>query len=203
MRTRNARGTGYIVTDLVGGTTDYVTWTQLQTMYAAGWTIGNHTKAHIDLTTQSLADQQAALLAARTALNAHGMTNVDYVAYPNGNYNADTLTAMANLSMRTGRTINKSNLVSPLMQPYEITQQSIQRSTTLTTAKSWIDTARSRQEIVVLTLHDISSSPYTYGWYTDRFQSLVDYCIQQGVVILTMDDLYRLQSSDITIPGAR
>ena len=110
---------------------------------------------------------------------------------------------MANLSMRSGRTISVSNFVSPLTRPYEIPQRGVQRSTTLATAKSWIDTVKSRQEIVVLTLHDISSSPTSVGWYTDRLQSLVDYCIQQGVAILTMDDLYRLQSGDITIPGAR
>ena len=36
--------------------------------------------------------------------------------------------------------------------------------------------------------------------YIDLFQDLVDYIISQGVPVLTMDELYRLQSGDITIP---
>ena len=201
MNAHNVRGTGNAVTDWVG-TTDRVTWTQLQEMYANGWTIGNQTKANTSLTTLSLADQQAALLAARIALINHGMTNVDYVAYPSGGYNADTLTAMANLGMRSGRTLLAFNNVSPLVKPYEIAQRSITRSTSLATVQSWVNTAISRQEILVLTLHDISASPSTSGWYLSSFQSLVDYCITQGIPIITMDDLNKLQSGNITIPVA-
>jgi uncharacterized repeat protein (TIGR02543 family) len=60
--------------------------------------------------------------------------------------------------------------------------------------------AISRGEILVLTLHDISANPSTSGWYTDLFQNLVDYIISQGVPILTMDELYLLQSGNIRIP---
>ena len=55
-------------------------------------------------------------------------------------------------------------------------------------------------EILVLTLHDISESPSSYGWYKQLFQDLVDSIISQGVPILTMDELYRLQSGNIRIP---
>ena len=63
-----------------------------------------------------------------------------------------------------------------------------------------MNTAISRQEILVLTLHDISASPSTSGWYLSSFQSLVDYCITQGIPIITMDDLDRLETENITIP---
>ena len=42
MQTHNVRGTGYIPTNLVGGT-GQVAWGQLQEMYGQGWTIGNQT----------------------------------------------------------------------------------------------------------------------------------------------------------------
>ena len=201
MEPKNVRGTGYIITNQVD-TIDRVTWPQLQDIYATGWTIGNHTSAHTTLTTLSLSGQEAALAAARDALNAHGLMNVDYVAYPYGNYNADTLTAMANLGMRSGRTLLNFNNLSPLTNPYEIAQKSVGRATTWETTKGYIDTAVSRGEILVLTLHDISANPTSSGMYIDPFQDMVDYIIAQGVPIITMDDLYRLQSSDITIPQA-
>ncbi|MHB8124013.1 MAG: InlB B-repeat-containing protein, partial [Desulfuromonadaceae bacterium] len=129
MEPRNVRGTGYIITNQVD-TIDRVTWAQLQEIYDTGWTVGNHTAAHTTLTTLSLSGQEAALLAARNALNSHGLTNVDYVAYPYGNYNADTLTAMANLGMRTSRTLLNFYNVSPLTNPYELAQKSIGLTTT-------------------------------------------------------------------------
>jgi uncharacterized repeat protein (TIGR02543 family) len=199
MQSRNVRGTGYIPTDLVG-TSGQVTWSQLLEMYNAGWTIGNGSKNNIDLTTLSLTEQQAALAAAHDALIANGILNADYVAYPAGKYNADTLAAMANLSMRTGRSLLTFNNLSPLASPFEIAQRTILKSTSLSTAESWVNTAIARQEILVITIQGLSSTPGTNDWYISRFQSLVDYCIGQGIPIITMDDLYQLQSGDITIP---
>jgi hypothetical protein len=63
-----------------------------------------------------------------------------------------------------------------------------------------VNTAIARQEILVITIQGLSSTPGTNDWYISRFQSLVDYCIGQGIPIITMDDLYQLQSGDITIP---
>jgi hypothetical protein len=171
-------------------------------MYGDGWIIGNHSKSHTNLTGLSLADQMLALLGARDALIAHGMTNVDYVAYPFGAYNADTLTAMSNLGMRNGRTILEFNNVAPLVRPFEIAQRAVGQVTSLATVKGWVDTAKARQEILVLTFHDIGISPTSNGWYIDRFQSVVTYCMQQSIPILTMDDLYRVQSNPILIPLA-
>ena len=158
--------------------------------------------AHIDLSTLSLSDQQAALLGARNALIAHGMSNVDYVAYPFGGYNADTLTVMANLGMRSGRTLLDFNIVLPLTNPYEIAQGTIYQDTPLAKVRHWMDIAIDRQEILVLMLHDISTTPTIYGWSLDWFHTLVDYCIQKRIPFITMDDLYRLQSGSITIPVA-
>jgi peptidoglycan/xylan/chitin deacetylase (PgdA/CDA1 family) len=203
MSTRNVRGTAYIVTNWVNNST-YMTWNQLQALYAGGWTIGNKTMSNVRLTTLSEADQEATFQGNRAALNAHGMTNVDYVAYPGSLYNSDTLVAMANLGMRTGRTLLSFNLSSPIQSPFEVAQKELTGTTTLATAQSWIDTINSRKETLVITLYGLSTSPANgTDWYVDRFQALINYCIQQGVPIITMDDLYRLQSGNITIPGPR
>ena len=201
MQSRNVRGTGYIPTNLVGNS-GQVTWDQLLEMYNAGWTIGNQTSTNVDLTTLSYDDQVTELLAARTALNTNGILNADYVAYPGGKYNPDTLNAMQNLGMDTGRTLLTFNNLSPLTSPYEISQRSIVRTTLLSTAQDWVNTAIVRQEILVITIQGLSNSPVSSDWYISRFQSLVEYCISQGVPIITMDDLFQLQSGDVTIPDA-
>ena len=205
MNTEKVRGTSFVITNGVTDTIDrysyYVTWQQLQELYSAGWTIGNHTVDHTNLTSLSLADQEAKLRAARLALNDHGMTNVDYVAYPFGVYNADTLTAMANLGMQNGRPLLYFENVSPLTNPYLIGTRSVGKTTSLDTVKGYINRAKSRGEILVLTLHDIATSPTDSGWYPDQFKAMVDYIISQGIPILTMDDLNRIQSEGIYIPA--
>jgi peptidoglycan/xylan/chitin deacetylase (PgdA/CDA1 family) len=201
MNSHNVRGTGYIPTNFVDGT-GQVTWTQLKAMYAAGWTIGNQTMSNVDLTTLNQAGQEAELSGAYSALYDHGITTGNYVAYPGGKYNSATLTAMSHLGYRTGRTLLTFNNILPLASPFEIAQRTISKSTTLSTAQSWVDTAINRQEILVITLQGLSASPGTSDWYIARFQSLVAYCISQGIPIITMDDLYRLQSENITIPVA-
>ena len=201
MQTHNVRGTGYVPTNLVG-TSGQATWAQLQAIFATGWTIGNQTMSNVDLTTLNQAGQEAELYGAWSALNSQGITTGNYVAYPGGKYNDATLSAMTTQNMLTGRTLLTFNNVSPLASPFQIAQRSIIKSTTLSTAESWVDTAKSRQEILVITIQGLSASPGTYDWYIARFQSLVAYCISQGIPIITMDDLYQLQSSDITIPVA-
>jgi peptidoglycan/xylan/chitin deacetylase (PgdA/CDA1 family) len=201
MSSHNVRGTGYVITDLPD-TTGYARWDQLQAMKAAGWTIGNQTMSNVDLTTLDLAGQTAQLQGAMNALVSRGLDPC-HVAYPGGKYNANTLNAMTNLGMCTGRTLMAFNNVSPLASPFEIAQRTIVKSTTLSTAQSWVDTAKARGEILVITIQGLSASPTTNDWYISRFQSLINYCISQGIPIITMDDLYRLQSGGITIPLAR
>ncbi len=202
MNTRNVRATGYIPTNLIGGA-GQATWVQLQEMFAAGWTIGSQTMSNVDLTTLNQVGQEAELNGAWLALNGQGITTGNYVAYPGGKYNAATLLAMASQNMRTGRTLLAFNNLLPLTSPFEVAQRSISKSTTLSTAESWVDTAKSRQETLVITIQGLSASPSTNDWYIARFQSLVAYCIAQGIPVITMDDLYQLQSGSVTIPGAR
>jgi peptidoglycan/xylan/chitin deacetylase (PgdA/CDA1 family) len=199
MQPRNVRGTAYIPTNLVG-TTGKSTWVQLLEMYNGGWTIGNYTMTGSNLAGLSQAGQESQLSGARTELHAHGINNSDYVAYPGGSYDNNTLSAMSTLAMRSGRTRLSFNNVPPMTNPYEIAQRSITLSTSITTSMNWVTTAISRQEIIVITFQDITPTPTANDWYTSRFKSLVDYCISQGIPIITMDDLYRLQSGSINIP---
>jgi peptidoglycan/xylan/chitin deacetylase (PgdA/CDA1 family) len=203
MNTRNVRGTVFVVTDWMNSA-NFMTWTQLQELSAEGWTVGNKTTSNIPLTSLTEAGQEAVFLAARSALNMYNLTNVDYVAYPGGLYNSDTLTAMANLGMRSGRTLTYFTFNLPIQSAFEISGKELSGSLTLATAQSLVDKAVNRQEVVVVTLYGLSASP-TNGtdWYIDRFQALINYCIKKGVSIITMDDLYRLQSGSVVIPGAR
>jgi hypothetical protein len=61
--------------------------------------------------------------------------------------------------MRTGRTLLTYNNVSPLASPFEIAQRTIVKGTSLATVHTWVRTAILRQEILVITIQRLSSSP--------------------------------------------
>ncbi len=111
---RNCRASSWVISDVIG-TADYMDAAELLVLDGADWTVGNHTASHPHLNTLSLAGQQAELSNCDTVLAGIGInaTRRKHVAYPFGDWNADTLTAMTNLGMLTGRPIVSANV--PLM----------------------------------------------------------------------------------------
>lgn len=202
MGSKRARGSIFPVSTLVGGA-GYVSWTQLLAMHSAGWTVGNHTDTTANLTTLTEAQQEAALSTCNAALIANGIgTRQKHVAYPQGGNNADTVTAMVAQSMISGRAIESRNEQATVNDWYHLPGRAIAAATALATATGWIDLAKTRQEVCIIYMHGLSATPAADEWYIDRFRALVDYAIAQGVPLLTMDDLYQLQSGPISIPVA-
>lgn len=207
MRSRNVRGTAYVISDLVG-TAGHPSWLQLYGMYNDGWTIGNHTKDHTNLTTLTEAQQEAELSDCNAALVANGIvTRQKHVAYPGGNHNADTFTAMTAQGMLTGRTVHviTQGEKSPTTYPHHIYLVGEPDATTVyATAKAWIDNVViARKEIGVICMHGLANTPASSEWNIEMFKTLVNYCIDQGVAIITMDDLYNVTSGPIHIPIVR
>jgi len=178
-------------------------------MDVAGWCVANHSDTATALNTMSEADQETHLTTAKTSLEANGLTRASkHVAYPGGDaWNADTLTAMTNLGLLSGRTIQESYFV---LQGWADNQRLPSRAlatsaptVSLATAKTYIDAIKTRGAVMPLYIHDLIDSPSSIDWTPADFKALVDYTVQQGVVCLTIDDFYQLQSGPVTIPRAR
>jgi peptidoglycan/xylan/chitin deacetylase (PgdA/CDA1 family) len=197
------RGTQYAKTGSVDGA-GYYTWNEARIMDAAGWCIANHSDTATNLDSMSEADQETHLTTAKTSLESNGLTRASkHVAYPGGSWNADTLTAMTNLGMLTGRTILESWFLMYGMDNQRILSRALATSAptvTLATAKGYIDSIKSRQAVLTLYIHDLIDSPASIDWTPADFRSLVDYVVQQGIPCITIDDLYKLQSGPVSIP---
>jgi peptidoglycan/xylan/chitin deacetylase (PgdA/CDA1 family) len=201
MQTKNMVGTCFVVRDYVN-TATYVTSSNLATMYAAGWSHGNHTRDHTDLTTLTQAQVEAELRENQQYLNSLGYTRASrHVAYPFGGYNATVGAAMQNTGMLTGRTIVSGPAVyqsisKGLYNPYTLRTQYIVNTTSLTTAKARVDIAINTGTPVILTFHRIitPSSGATEDWTVEDFQALVDYVAAKRnggqLQVLTIDELY-------------
>lgn len=98
-------GVVWIIGSLVG-TAGYMTWEQLDELKEAGWTIGNHTQNHELAGMLTYVQQINAIKACRDLITSrYGDEDGYHIAYPGGNYNSETLLAMSELGMKTGRVV--------------------------------------------------------------------------------------------------
>ena len=207
MRQHGIRGTLYPVQSW-----GWLTWDQVREMAAAGWTIGNHTQTHTRLILLYEAQQEAELSDALNDLAAHGLgAGAKYVAYPYGEFNDDTMTAMSNLGMRTGRTVEVADAVErtpypawvlpmiDLYAPYLLPARSCDSGDSLASLEGAVDAAISGGTILSLMFHNVGGFGETS---TADFKALIEYIAarRDSIDALTMDDLYRLTQGPVTVP---
>ena len=202
MQALHTRATVSVISDLIGAA-NYMTLANLQALDAAGWSVINHTESHAYLSTQSEAEQEAALSACDTALATMSDPRRKHVTYPNGLWNTDTYTALAALGMLTGRTTVTGNLtLLPPAHNYELRMRAILNTTSLATAEGYVDSVKTRSEVAILLFHQlVVSSPGVNQWTQANYDALVNYIVNQGVPIITRHDMYQLQSGDVLIPN--
>lgn len=201
MRQEFLRATLYMVTDAIN-VEGRLSAAQLEVMNAAGWDIGNHSAGHTNLTTLSQAEAQAEFATAKAALDALGLTRASgHVAYPFGAWNATVLAAMAAEAMLSGRiTQPYRGLILSVGDWHQLECQNVANTTTLETAKGYVNSAKSRNEVVMLLFHSLVVEPtVATHWAIADFRALVDYVVAQDVPCLTISDLYALEAGPITI----
>lgn len=198
-RQYGVRGTIYIIADYIGDT-GYMDAEQLADLYAHGWDIGNHTDNHVHLDTLTEAQQEAELGDAKAILDGLGLTRASgHVAYPYGDYNADTLTAMAATGMVTGRLTTEAINYLPLADAYRIPAILVQSATTLATVKNYIRLAMDYGRVYLLYLHGITANPAASEWSIRDWRALCDFIASAGIPTLTISELYALQSAATTV----
>src|SRR4051812_12891922 len=102
-------GTFFIIPGRVG-TTRFLSWADLASIYADGSEIGGHTATHRDLTTLPPDQQRDEICGGRQELLAHGFPQLSF-AYPFGHYGSTSealVEACGYLSGRTSGALAKS-----------------------------------------------------------------------------------------------
>ena len=87
------RGTVFVIAGQVGQT-EYMTWEQLKTLQQKGMEVGSHTYSHVALNEISPPEQLVELMRSKQVLEENLEQPVEFLAYPYGQYNSATLTAM-------------------------------------------------------------------------------------------------------------
>ncbi len=186
-------GTVYTISDGIG-TSTHLTLAHAQTMYAGGWTFGNHTKTHPagGLATLTLAQQLVEIDGCTQYLLTNGMPRGAYhLAYPVSDPNADTRTAMNSLGILTGRTYHMYPVYTPLCNLYQIQSYVPTSATTVATIKAQIDSAIDRGVSLHLCFHDlVTGSPTGVQYNKDNFLLIIAYLVARKIKCVTIDEWY-------------
>ena len=192
MNTKGLKGTFYAIQNRAD-TAGNMTTEQLNTAYAAGWAIANHTSDHTWLDTLATQPEiEAKISDCDDWLIANGWTRSAYhLAYPGGNYNDLVLAAVANLGMKTARSIIRRKQSMPYENIYTINCFSLINTDTLATVKSWISQAVSAEVTCFINFHKITAGAATQvEWSIANFQGLIDWLVEKKYDVLTIDEWY-------------
>jgi len=100
------KATVFVITSQTDKNAAYLTSAQIKEMDAAGVQIESHTVTHRDLDTLSYNDQYKELKDSKSFLENLLGRSIDYIAYPSGKYNNNTLKAAEAAGYKMGLTTN-------------------------------------------------------------------------------------------------
>ena len=198
MKSKGIPGTIYAICDWIDYQQIGFTHEQLQELDANGWSIGNHTVDHTELDTLTEVEQEAELRDCKNSLDSLGLTKASsHVAYPYGLWNTDTLTAMVNTGMLTGRGTDDLTFDPQTVYPLEIPSGS---ADTLDYVKQFTDEAVANHLIYIFHGHQIGESG---DLSLADFKAWIDYLEANHIPTLTVNDVYARTFTpiDVTILG--
>ena len=203
---RNIPLTHHVIAARIGNP-GQLTWDQIHELRAAGFGIECHNYNHVDITTLTEAELRANLEAVNAAFIAAGLPTPEHHAYAFGAYDAASRAIIEDYRL-SGRTTTEKQ--TPIMywgqefDWYQLRSKSIVRDTTVDEIKGRIDDAIAQNYVLILYTHDISDDPGEVGWYTDRFEEILDYIAAKrdaGLIEpVTIDGLYRAMQGIRTHP---
>jgi peptidoglycan/xylan/chitin deacetylase (PgdA/CDA1 family) len=190
------KGTIYLITNDVS-TSNKVTKSQCDEMYAAGWCLGNHTNDHSYMGSFTKAQAAEKIQAGMNWLSSNGYSRgIKHFAYPGGQFNQNVLDAVFELDVLTARTIVEGTNGPVIPDLFKFNTYTMGGgAVSLAGGKSAIDAAISGGRACTLMFHRIVDTAEEVGtdgmnFLYSEFCELVDYAIASGIGIVTMDELY-------------
>lgn len=186
------RGTFYVSNGLLrqgAYYTDYVSAAEVTDLAQRGHDIGSMTVSQRDLTTLPADDRDAELALSQDAIRLLTGTPVLQLAYPYGAVN-DGVAGAAAVRYSSGRALTSSvSSFTTSVDAYHLPGLIVSSATSLATAKSYIDYAKSHDVVVVLAFERIVTSPGTYDWTPSDLSALAAYAKAEGVWVPTVAQL--------------
>src|SRR4051812_20221077 len=198
LATLNAHGmhaTYYLNSPKISGDSEYMTWTQVADLAAAGNEIGGGNADHVDLPLIHPTEAQQQICYDRTNLLQRGYNATDF-AYPYGDYSPTVKTIVQNCGYNSGRTTDTFPSSSPSGQipppdPYQMNVGT--DTTTLTAMENAVNAARSAGGgWVPITFHHICNGCNINYITASDFATFLTWLQGQaanGIVVKTMQEV--------------
>lgn len=187
-------GTEYPIIDVLG-TTGYMTLAQLKALQNdSGWEIGLHaytsTNHNISGGFKSLTSGERVkeVLQSREWLMGNGFPNPGSFAYPQGEFDAATITDLAPWVDSARTTKGQRNETFPPSNRMVLHQLAMDTGVSAATVTARMDLAKANKEWLILLIHQIRTSP-TNGTTPTIFQTVVDYAASQGLAQRTVGEV--------------
>ena len=177
------KGTWYIITKSLGQS-GYMTAEQVKALAADNQEIGGHTRTHPHLPRLTLEQQENEIAGSRQDLLALGIDAKSF-AYPYGERNDDSLTAVEAAGFTSARTTDQ-NL--PGRNRYLLQGYSIGSGTTFEEIQYAITRAQSRGGWLILTFHRIDDDGSPISAPSKLLQQTVDYVVQSHITVSTVGE---------------
>lgn len=191
-------GTNYVISGCVGmsavpntchANTDasYMTWEQVKQLQVAGWEIGAHTVTHPYLASSDATDGQPNVLTPAQVEQELSQSKADFAAQgidtkafssPYGDYTGATLAQIAKFYTSHRGFADQNNNIWPY-NDYLLNNMQVQAGVSVAQVKAKIDAAIAGKYWLILTMHDIkttpSSNPDDYEYSTSRLDQIAAY----------------------------
>ena len=187
MKARGIKGTAYAAGAFID-TTGFMTTAQLQTVQANGWSIGNHTYRHDNLTTLTIPEMIIDGKMQNDWMIARGFVEDNiHMAYPNGGNSDDTVTAMTTLGKATARNYSIGTTVYQphafgIFNPFQLKAVGVFDTTTLAYAKAAVDDTITHGGTAFFVFHKFvaGAAAAATEWPTQDFYDLTAYILSKS-----------------------
>jgi peptidoglycan/xylan/chitin deacetylase (PgdA/CDA1 family) len=176
-----------------GQYTDYMTWSQIETLSKTGYDIESHTYSHLDLSNMSAAVLRAELVNSKQVLEQHGI-QTGALIYPYGDA-ADNATVKqavkdAGYLIARGTSDGVIDLSSPMLDYYALNAFPIIDTTNLAYFESNLYDV-SGSKIAILLYHQISDTDLATETVTlENFAQQMAYLHDNGFTVKTLSGVF-------------
>ncbi|MDP4091939.1 MAG: polysaccharide deacetylase family protein [Bacillota bacterium] len=161
----------------------------INSLYAKGWDVGNHTVDHPDdITALSPENVISEYRDNQTWLDQNGWTRASqHVCYPSGSYNEQVINLLKSIGVKSARTTEYGIQPTPVFNMYRLKIVFISRDTLVSDIEKQVDEAVATGSTIIFMLHRVEDSPImtndTEGYNalavsTANFQAIVNYVKQ-------------------------
>lgn len=169
------------------GSTDYMTWTEVNTLKNDGHEIASHTRTHPDLTTLTTAQAWDEINGSKSDIMANiaGYTPTTFV-YPFGQFNAAVKQQVKDAGFVGARSVF-DGFNFPTSDKFALVDKHVESTTTIADVQGWIAQAIADKTWLVLELHEqVNSGADQYHNTPAMMQAIVDAITTSGIQAVTI-----------------